>query len=68
MNATQIRALSTDILMAFEDQSDWDFPGESFDDGDTVGNAIRHLMDSNQGRATKVSLADSAKHYWLKAR
>ena len=66
MNSTQIRALSAKILLALEGEFHCEFSDEATDKIHTVGAAIHHLIERNRPRATEVSLAESAKNYWLK--
>jgi hypothetical protein len=66
VNSTQIRALSAEILLAFQEEWDCEFSGEAMHKVDTVGDAIRRLMDSNRRQTSKISLANSAQNYWLK--
>jgi len=66
VNSTQIRALSMEVLFALEQGFDCEFSGEATDKFNTVGHAIHDLMESDQRRTTKISLADSANNFWLK--
>lgn len=66
MNSTEIRALSMEILFALAEASDGEFSGEAASKMNTVGDAIHHIMETNQRRTPKVSLADSASNFWLK--
>ncbi len=66
INSTQIRALSVEILLALEEESHCEFSADATETIHTVGAAIHHLTERNRHRTTEVSLANSAKSYWLK--
>ena len=66
VNSTQIRALSAEILLALDEKFHCEFSDDATDTIHTVGAAIHHLIERNRPRATEISLAESAKNYWLK--
>lgn len=65
VNSTEIRALSTEILFALAEESERAFSGQANNKIKSVGDAIHHLMETSQHRTPKVSLADSARTFWL---
>ena len=57
---------AAELLLALEDEFQCEFSGKAVDAIHTVGDAIQHVMECNRYGTTEVSLADSAKTYWLK--
>ena len=56
-----------ELVLALEEEFDCEFSDEATDTIHTVGDAIHYLMECNRHPTTTVSLADSAKNYWLKS-
>jgi acyl carrier protein len=57
---------SAELLSALEEEFQCEFPHEARHSISTVGDAIHYLIESKSRRqTTKISLANSAKHYWL---
>ena len=57
---------AAEVLLALEEEFQCEFSDEATDAIHTVGDAIHYIMERNHSRTTEVSLADSAKSYWLK--
>ena len=57
---------SVELLSALEEEFHCDCSDEAIDAINTVGDAIHYLIERNRHRTHEVSLADSARNYWLK--
>ena len=58
---------SVELILALEEEFHCEFSDEVTDTIQTVGDAIRYLIECNRHRTVEVSLADSAQSYWLKS-
>jgi acyl carrier protein len=58
---------SVELILALEEEFHCEFSDEAADTIQTVGDAIRYLIECNRHRTVEVSLADSAQSYWLKS-
>ncbi len=54
------------LIIALEEEFDCEFSDEATEALHTVGDAVHYLIECNRYPETEVSLADSAKNYWLK--
>jgi acyl carrier protein len=55
-----------ELLSALEEEFYCEFSDEAPDTIHTVGDAIHYIMEGNRHRTAEVSLANSARRYWLK--
>jgi acyl carrier protein len=58
---------SVELILALEEEFHCEFSDEATDTIQTVGDAIRYLIECNRHRTVEVSLVDSAQSYWLKS-
>ena len=69
-NITNVRRAnslySAELLSALEEEFHCEFSRGATDAIHTVGDAIDHLIECNCHGTTEISLANSAKNYWLK--